>query len=351
MKPLALRREKLRKRCAEKKVEGFLTFDFSDVLYLAGFPSEGCFLLASEAGDFLFAPLLLANHARTRLKEDSDLQVVAGQGLLGELEKILKKNGLKKIGFDPNKVTLSLFQELSRFRSAAWVPLNGFVLAQRAIKDATEIALISKACRITFASAKAAMNHLTKGADEQEIAQQLENFFRKMGAPKPAFETIVAFGENSAFPHHLTSEKKLSQNSVVLIDTGCAIEGYRSDLTRTSFFGKITFKFRKIYSIVKRSQQAGIAAVRAGVSAGKVDFNCRETIRKQGYGDYFIHGTGHGVGLEIHEPPRLGIKSKEILREGMVVTVEPGIYLPGEFGVRIEDTVLVKKNGCEILTR
>ncbi len=185
---------------------------------------------------------------------------------------------------------------------------------------------------------------------EKDLAFRVERMFQDKGSPKPAFDTIVAFGENAAYPHHVLTEKKLSRDTPVLMDLGSTIGGYKSDLTRTAFFGKISPKFREVYGIVKEAQAAGIAAVRDGVSAGRVDFVCRDLIRKAGYGDFFVHSTGHGVGLDIHEPPGLADGIKTVLREGMVVTVEPGIYLPGRFGVRIEDTVLVKKGGCKVLT-
>lgn len=345
-----LRRNQFRETLSENKIDAYLTFDFSDIFYLTGFPSEGCFVLASRAGDFIFAPMMLGDHARTLLSEDPQLNVVSERLLLKSLENVFKKNGIKTVGFDASKITVSLHRELSQSRFIKWVPLSGLVLKQRMIKDEEEIDRISKACRITTTSQQLCFDRLREGQNETEVAFILENLFHQFGSPKVAFETIIAFEENASFPHHVCGEKKLAKNSTVLMDLGCVIGGYRSDLTRTAFFGKISPKFCKVYNIVKKAQAEGMAAVREGVTAGKVDFICREAIRKSGYGDYFIHGTGHGVGIDIHEPPRLGIKSKEILKEGMVVTVEPGIYLPGEFGVRIEDTVLVKKKGCEILT-
>lgn len=344
------RRNRLRKRCSDKKIDGYLTFDQSDLFYLSGFPSEGCFILVSRAGDFIFAPLLLAEQAKTLTANEKGLTVVSDRSLLKSLGKILEKNHLKKIGYDSSKVTVSLYNSLSSCRAVKWIPLNGFVLSQRMVKESGEIKSISQACQITVESQKTCQNNLAEGEQEKEVSYRLENLFRKNGSPKIAFETIIAFDEHSSYPHHVVTEKRLKKNSVVLMDLGCTVNGYRSDLTRTSFFGKISPQFSKIYGIVENAQREGIAAVRSGVSAGKIDLVCRKIIEKAGYGDFFVHGTGHGVGLDIHEPPRLGIGSKEILREGMVVTVEPGIYLPGEFGVRIEDTLLVTRDGCRVLT-
>lgn len=345
------RRNRLRESCRSKKVQGYLTFDFADVYYLTDFPSEGCFQLTALSGDYLFSPLLLYSHAQHHAGPLSHLNVITERSLLKALESVFKKNHLTRIGFDSSKVTLSLYRSLTAFKGIQWVPLDGFVLAQRTIKDELELKYISEACHITHSASQWCFKNLKIGESELETAKKLENAFYKRGSHKLAFETIVAFGDHSAFPHHVVSQKKLTKSTAVLMDLGCSIERYCSDLTRTAYFGKITPKFNKIYNIVKKAQQAGIDAVQAGVTAGKIDAICREVISKEGYGDYFTHGTGHGVGIDIHEPPRLGMQSPEILKEGMVVTVEPGIYLPNEFGVRIEDSLLVKKNGFEILTK
>ena len=344
------RRDTLRQRAKESGLDGYLTFDFSDVRYLTGFPSEGCFVLVTSAGDFVFSPLLLYAHLQTHCASDKKIKLVCERLLLDALQKTIAKQSLKKIGFDSAKVTVSLWQSLTKSKEAEFVPLESFVLKQRMVKDAAEIELIAKACKITHESSAFCLAHLRAGVSEEALAHQLEQQFYDRGSRQVAFETIVAFGGHASYPHHVLTSKKLKKSSVVLMDLGCQIDGYKSDLTRTGYFGKMSGRFREIYSVVLQSQLAGIAAVRAGVTAGSIDAVCREVIAKAGYGDYFIHGTGHGVGLDIHEPPRLGIGSAEILAENMVVTVEPGIYLPGEFGVRIEDSVLVGKQGCKILT-
>ncbi len=345
------RRNSLRHQLRQLKLDAYITFDFSDVCYLSGFPSEGCFLLASRAGDWMFSPLLLAEHARAHVKSDPGLKIVAERELLKSMQELCKKHSLKRIGFDTDKVVHSLYGALTRFPGVKWIPQPGLILRQRMIKDESELSAIRRACHITHDSAMKCFKSLKPGQTEKDVSNHISNLFFDGGSPKVAFETIVAFGSNAAFPHHVVSDKRLKRNSAVLLDMGCMVDGYRSDLTRASFFGKITRKYQQIFSIVDTAQKEGVAAVREGVSAGKIDWICREVIRKSGYGDFFVHGTGHGVGLDIHEPPRLGINSQEILKEGMIVTVEPGIYLPGEFGVRIEDSLLVKKNGCEILTK
>jgi Xaa-Pro aminopeptidase/Xaa-Pro dipeptidase len=347
---LILRRNRLRQRCAEKKMDGFITFDFSDVFYLIGFPSEGCTVFTAKSGDYVFAPPLLAEHVKTFIGNVEGLTILSEKGFLSSFDTIAKKHHLQRIGYDPQKVTVALYKDLLGIKNVKWVSMNGFVLDQRSVKQPEEIELIAQACHITCESANVCFEQLEEGQTEEEVAYQLEQNFRQRGSSKVAFETIVAFNENAAYPHHVVSSKKLTPNSVVLMDLGCTVGGYRSDLTRTFFFGKITPQFQKIYDIVKQAQQEGIAAVKEGVTAGNIDRICREVIGKAGYARYFVHGTGHGVGIDIHELPHVSSKSDEILKENMVITVEPGIYLPGEFGVRIEDSLRVTKTGCKILT-
>jgi len=179
----------------------------------------------------------------------------------------------------------------------------------------------------------------------------LECFFKRNGSKGAAFDTIIATGKNSAYPHHITSNHPIRQNKPVVMDLGCVWEGYRSDLTRTVYLGKINSLFAKIFRLVQTAQDAAIRQVYPGQTAEAVDAAARQVIAKAGFGRFFIHGTGHGVGIDIHEAPRVAPGSKEVLREGMVITVEPGVYLPGKFGVRIEDTLLIEEKGCEILTR
>ncbi|MFA6583087.1 MAG: M24 family metallopeptidase, partial [Elusimicrobiaceae bacterium] len=190
------------------------------------------------------------------------------------------------------------------------------------------------------------------GMTELQVKNKLESVMADFGASGPSFDIIVGVGPNAAKPHHVTSLAKVKNNEALLIDFGCVLDNYCSDITRTYFVGnQPTEEFKEVYDIVERAQKAGVKAVREGVLTGAVDKVCRDIITEAGYGDRFIHTTGHGIGIEIHETPRLKVGGIDILHENMAVTVEPGIYLPGKFGVRIEDTVLVTKKGCEILTK
>ncbi|MCK5582860.1 MAG: aminopeptidase P family protein, partial [Elusimicrobiales bacterium] len=221
----------------------------------------------------------------------------------------------------------------------------------RLTKKGAELKAVRKACHIAAKAFDIIKPKIKEGRTEISVARELEHIMQLMGATGPSFDTIVAFGPNSALPHHETSTRVLKKNEAVLIDYGCVYDFYRSDRTRTFFYGKADAEFKKVHAIVAASHRKGIKALKSGIKASTIDKICRNEIMDKGYGEYFIHGTGHGVGDEIHEEPRVNAKSKYVLKEGMVLTVEPGIYLNGKFGVRIEDTLLVKKNGYEILTK
>ncbi len=347
----AERRKKLKRNLSKKDCDGYIVLDRADIFYLTGFHPEGCFVLITPDKDFLFAPSLLEAHATHTTKDDMGLKVLSPKSFSKELEMSIREQHLTKIGYDPNKTKVSFLNFLTKIKKVRWTAIEQLVLTQRIIKDFAEIELIRKACHITAKTYSAMLKKLRPGFTEQATAFELENLFHTYGSPALAFETIVAFNEHSAFPHHIPEGKKLTKNSVALMDFGCSVGHYMSDFTRTTFFGKPTAEFTKIYKIVQEAQRAGIAAVREGVTAETIDTACRNVIRKYDYEKYFIHSTGHGVGLDIHELPYVGAGSKTVLKSGMIITVEPGIYLPKKFGVRIEDTLLVTKKGFEILTK
>jgi Xaa-Pro aminopeptidase len=218
------------------------------------------------------------------------------------------------------------------------------------VKTAEEIARIRRSVRTNSEAFSAAVKKMRPGISEAEVAAEIDYQMRRRGAEKPSFDTIVAFGARTALPHAQPTAQRLGNHELVLIDMGATQEGYASDMTRMVFLGKPAADARKMYDAVLEAQLAAIAAVREGVTAERVDRAARQTLKSRGLEKAFVHSTGHGLGLEIHEPPRLGKKDKTELRAGMVVTIEPGVYVKGAGGVRIEDTVLVTERGCEILT-
>jgi Xaa-Pro aminopeptidase/Xaa-Pro dipeptidase len=244
-----------------------------------------------------------------------------------------------------------MYNKLSeKLSNAIFRPLYDELKLLRAFKDEWEISLMRKAAEIASSAIKSLVPGIKPGCTEKELAWELEIKARQAGADKLAFEAIVAFGENSALPHARPSERKIRKGDFVVIDFGVKYKGYCSDETCTFAFGELTAEQKNVYQIVKDAHGEAIDAVRANIPASEIDHYVRRIFGKR-YEHYFSHGTGHGVGLEIHEAPRLAQNSPDILGAQMVVTIEPGLYIPGLWGVRIEDMVLVKENSCEKLSK
>ena len=317
-----------------------------EIGFLTGFHLDDCAMLVTRSGAWVFMPKMFVEQFRSRI--DCAVAVDAGGPAETAALAKIKELKLKRAAFEPESET---YTRGTAWRKAGVLEHNGLTGALRAVKEGEEVELLRKSCRIAAKAFGLVKPYIKTGCTELSVYRRLEDTMQAMGARGNSFNLIVGFGPDSAMPHHETSERKLKNNEAVLLDYGCVYEHYCSDITRTYFHGKPTEEFRKVYSIVAASQKAGLAAVRAGVKARDVDAACRNYISDAGYGQYFIHGTGHGIGLEIHEFPRLNTKFEAVLRAGMAVTVEPGIYLHGKFGVRIEDSVLVTKTGCEILTK
>lgn len=264
----------------------------------------------------------------------------------------LKAMGLSKVAYDPACLTID---EMTRLRSAYdtdLVPEKTLLADLRVRKTPEEIEIIREASNLAEGVMVDLVPTLKEGQPERELAAQFEFEFKKRGATASSFDTIALFGPNSSLPHGIPGDKKLAKGDIVLLDFGCRLGGYCSDLTRTYAFGTIPDSwFEEIYSITYEAQHRALEAVRPGAVGKEVDAIARGIISDGGYGQYFGHGLGHGVGVEIHEAPRLNIVSETVLEPGMVVTVEPGIYLPGKGGVRIEDLVVVTEDGCDVLTK
>jgi Xaa-Pro aminopeptidase len=233
---------------------------------------------------------------------------------------------------------------------AALEPVKGWIEELRMVKSPAEIGLIRRSVETNSRAFEQAVARIRPGMTEQDLAAELEYRMRRLGAEKPAFETIVAAGVRSALPHAQPTAARLKPRDIVLVDMGAQQDGYSSDMTRMLFLAAPTAKVKRVYRAVLEAQLAAIATVRAGVSTAAVDRVARKVLRGYGLDRAFVHSLGHGLGLEIHEPPRLGKRDKATLQAGMAITIEPGVYLEGFGGIRIEDTVLVTENGCEILT-
>ncbi len=257
--------------------------------------------------------------------------------------------GLKKVGFDAAKES---YFNGRLFISAGMVEAKSYITGLREVKDAADIALMRESCRIAYNAYEYVRPLVKEGMTELEVAAMLENHMRVHGAEDTSFPTMVAFGEGTADTHHEPGNRKLKFNEAVMFDFGCIYKGYCSDMTRSWWFGdKEPEEYKKIWNTVDQAWKAGIAAEKPGLTGQQIDSVARDIITKAGYGEYFTHRLGHGVGLEIHEEPCNDQINTKPLVKGNVVTVEPGIYLPGKFGVRLEETTVITDNGAEILTR
>lgn len=339
----------LRRLFHKERIGAYVTFEPSNMRYLAGFGDLACALVTKKSV-FAFAPPLL--YAQARRLVSSGVKVVnLEKGLKENLRHLLRREKIRRVGYESHRVRLTEFRLLSSLRGFLLRDCGDLVAGLRRVKDPGEVARIRRACRITHKAYLYGKRLARPGVSEKEVASRLELFMKEKGAEKSSFDLIVAGGPNTALPHHKSGPYRFRKKDVVLFDIGCIIDGYCSDLTRTFFLGSPNGVHREVYRTVAEAQKRGISRVAENVLCREVDQAARRRIENARYGDYFIHSTGHGVGLEIHEAPRLTSRGAEKLQAGMVITVEPGIYLPGRFGVRIEDTLLVTKSGCEILTK
>ena len=282
-------------------------------------------------------------------RKHPEIEVIGGENRLEMALDKIRALRIKRAGFDADKES---YYTGIRMMKAGLKELPSLVSQLRCEKDAAEIKRMRDSNRIAYQAYEYVRPRVKTGMTETEVAVMLEQFMRSKGASAVSFMTIVCFGENAANPHHETSMRKLKNNEAVLMDFGCIYNGYCSDITRCWWHGKNEpEEYRKIWNIVDKARRAGIKALRPGVATKDIDATARGIITAAGYGEYFTHRTGHGVGMDIHEEPFNSADSKAILRVGNTVTVEPGIYLPGKFGVRLEDTLAVTETGSTILTR
>ncbi len=339
--------QKLQKKIQQENLDAFLVTFIPDLVYLTELSMEGYWIVVSKDNWWILTNRLLDGAFRDMGAGDANLKIK--MNFKGELEALISQNRWSALAFDGEVATYGLGKYLEE---KGFKDYPKFMASLRIYKDKEEIQKLRKSCQITAQSLAFVARKLKPGVPETTIAYMIENFMRLKGAEKTSFDLIVGSGPNSAVPHHRTGSRKLKEGDAVVIDIGCIYENYCSDMTRTLYVGKKKSElFKKIHGIVQESQHKGIKKLRAGLRGGDIDGACREVIEKAGFADAFTHGTGHGVGIEIHEPPWVRAKSDNPLEAGMIVTVEPGIYLDGKLGVRIEDTLLVTKNGSEILTR
>jgi Xaa-Pro aminopeptidase len=341
----------LQEKVKRKKLDGFLVTHLKNIQYLVGFSGSNGILFVhpkSSKGSILLTDFRYKEQVKEEIRE-CEVKIVSGS-LWNELSK--KTKGLKRLGFETHHITHFAFEKLEEvFPKSELIPTESWVEKIRMVKEKNEIDMIKRAQTITDEVFQEILPIITSGRREKDIAAEVEYLMRRKGASGTSFDTICASGKRAALPHARAGTKVIQNGDFVTLDMGAIYEGYCSDMTRTVVVGKATSSQKKIYRIVLKAQEAGVRSCKPFRKCSEVDKRTRRIIEKEGYGKAFGHGTGHGVGLEVHELPGLYSRSSGILKRKMVVTVEPGIYLPGRWGVRIEDMVLIQNGGYENLSK
>jgi Xaa-Pro aminopeptidase len=338
----------LQESLKKRKIDAFLVTDIHNVRYLTGFTgSSGILFITKEKNIFLTD----FRYKEQAGKETKDWDIVIGKGgMLKSIKALYKKNPIKKLGFE-SSVSYEFFRRLSH-RDIHLKAFKGLIEKLRAVKDVTEIQSIREAVRRAESAFLDVKPYIRQGIRERAIALRLEESLKKNGCRHIPFDIIVASGPSAAMPHAKPIDRKLRIGDLVIIDWGGEADGYFSDMTRTLLIGKGDnfSKQKEIYQLVLEANMKAISHVSIGTTSEEIDRSARDVIKKAGYGEYFGHGTGHGVGLQVHESPHITWNRKDIIQENMVFTIEPGIYIPGLGGVRIEDMVVAGKRKAEVLT-
>jgi Xaa-Pro aminopeptidase len=344
----AERRSKLSVSLDGARADAFLTSFLPNCRYLSGFTGSNAALLISDRRAILFTD----PRYELQAPQEADCEVrIVKDSLIKELAKWAKRLRVRTLAFESQHITFQAHKTLKEAVSEIRLkPIDNAVEALRMVKSDAEIETIRVSVELNSRALEQALRRFKPTMTEVDLAGEIEYRMRKLGAERPSFETIVAAGERSALPHARPTDKAIGTDHLLLIDMGSSVAGYASDMTRTFAVGKLDGKTRRMYRAVLESQLAAIDAIKPGVSCGSVDGAARKVLRGYGLDRYFVHSTGHGLGLEIHEPPRVGRKEQTKLEAGMVVTVEPGVYEAGVGGIRIEDTVVVTSDGCKPLT-
>ncbi|MCA1023003.1 M24 family metallopeptidase [Halobacillus litoralis] len=340
----------LRTAAATKELDALLITSAKNRRYLSGFTGSSGALLITDRDAFLITDFRYTKQAADQA-EGFDI-IEHKRPLHEEAAAKAKELGLKRIGFEKDHVTYSSYEQYKQAMDAELVPTSGLVEKLRLIKTDEEISILKDAVKIADDAFDHILSYIKPGVKEIDISNELEFFMRKQGAVSSSFDIIVASGYRSALPHGTASEKEIQSGELVTMDFGALYKGYCSDITRTVAVGEISDQLKDIYDTVLQAQLRGMEGIKAGITGKEADALTRDYIKEKGYGDYFGHSTGHGIGLDVHEGPGLSFRSDQtILEEGMVVTVEPGIYVPDVGGCRIEDDTIVTKTGNERLSQ
>jgi Xaa-Pro aminopeptidase len=332
-------------------LEGLLVSSDNNISYLTKYPSRDSYLLATKKKNLYFTDSRYLQAAQKQLRGIAGIEKIK-DSVYQSIAHACRRLGLERIGFEEGIISWADFNRLRvrLGRDVKLIPSRGLIEDLRLTKDSAELDKIRTATKITIKALEFIKKHLKPGIKELEVAAELERFIRYEGGHGSAFNIIVASGPNSSFPHHITSHAKIKDNQPLLIDIGTDYFGYKSDLTRVFFLGKINPLARRVYDIVRKASTQAIKKIKPGISIKEVDATSRRIIAKSGYAKYFGHALGHGIGLDTHEAPSISSRQAGVFKPGMVFTIEPAVYLPGRFGIRIEDMVLVTRKGCEVIS-
>lgn len=340
--------ENLRKALAHNNIDGLLITNEYNRRYMTGFTGTAGVAIVTKEDAVFITDFRYTEQAKKQVK---DFRIVQHEGIIvKEVANQAELMGIKSLGFEKDTMTYGLFETYKSLVKAELVPLSGLIEKIRLIKTEQEINIIKVACEIADNAFTHILDFIKPGITELEVSNELEFFMRKQGATASSFDTIVASGVRSALPHGVATDKVIEKGDFVTLDFGAIYNGYVSDITRTIAVGKPSEKLVEMYEIVLASQLLAIEKVGPGMTGIEADAVARDYLKSKGYGEAFGHSTGHGIGLEVHEGPALSFRSETVLEPNMVVTIEPGIYLPGIGGVRIEDDILITETGNEKLT-
>jgi len=341
---------KLLKGLEDKKVDAFLVSKKANLRWLTNFGSDSGWGLVSQKERCFFTGFLSLEEAKHRITGFKVKRIIKGD-FPRLLKRVCARLKIKRLGFEDTLSYCEYARLKETLKPIELVSTRNLLEGIRAIKEPGELNSIRKAAEIVCKTFEFLLGFVRPGLTEKEITDKIDLVLRANGAEKAAFEPIVASGVSSSMPHYTPAkERKLRPDDMVLVDFGATYRGYNSDLTRIFFLGRISRKRKDIYEVVRAAQKRAIAKVKPGISASKIDKKARDVIAEKGLADFFGHSTGHGIGLEVHEPPVISSGNDSKLKPGMVFTIEPGIYIPGWGGIRLEDMVLVTETGCEVLT-
>lgn len=344
-----IRVNKVRERLNEENIEALLVTNMYNLRYLTNFTgTTGLAVITKDEAYFVTD----FRYTEQATEEAKGFEVVKNEGsIYEEVARIIKENQIENIAFEENDISYAIYKKLDELFDAELVAISGLVKKIREVKSEEEIQTIQKAVEITEKAYDYILGIVEPGITEIDLANKLDFYMRNLGASGVSFETIVASGVRSAMPHGVASDKKIEEGDMITIDFGCIYNGYVSDMTRTFALGDPGEKLKEAYEIVRQANEKVIEEVKAGMTGAEVDKVARDYITEQGYGENFGHSTGHGIGLEVHEGPGINSRNKEALVPNNVITNEPGIYLPGLGGIRIEDDLVVTKEGNQNLMK